>query len=180
MKIMGIDCSTNSLAFGILEDGELIEYGEYFFAGTDIYKRILDARRKTEAMQDLFDVDFVIFEKAVLVRSVEVAIKMANVFGTVMSVIMENGAKVVEVQPIAWQSHIGNPVIKGKEKTALLSAHPELKTKSQENNFVRQYRKQVTMDWVEQNYGVVAANDNISDAIAIAAFGYDKLVRNGS
>lgn len=179
MKIMGIDCSTQSLAFGIIEDGELIEYGEYFFQGTDIYKRMLDARRKTEAMLETFDVDYIIFEKAVMVRSVAVALKLAYVFGVVMSVILENSAKVIEVEPITWQSHIGNPVIRGKEKMKLLALHPEIKTKAQTNSFIRQHRKDLTKQWVMNKFGVEAANDNISDAIAIAAFGDDKVVRRG-
>ena len=177
MKLMGIDCSTNSLAFGIIEDGDLIEYGEFFFEGADLYKRLLDARLKCEAVADMFKVDFVVFEQAVMVNNKSVVIKLANMFGVVMSVILEGGAKVVEVSPIPWQTHIGNPVIKGKEKTALLMNHPEIKTRSQTASFIRNYRKNITKKFVFDNYGVDAANDNVSDAIAIASFGYDKLGR---
>lgn len=179
MRIMGVDCSTNSLAWGLIEDGVLVNYGEYFFAGSDVYKRMVDARRKTEALaaDGLFDVDFVVFEQAVMVKSVAVAIKMASVFGVVMSIILERGGKVVEVQPMVWQEHIGNPVLRGKARTSLLSSHPELKTKSQSDTFIRNYRKKLTADWVETAYDVVAANDNVSDAIAIASFGWDRLKR---
>lgn len=177
-KVMGIDCSTNSLAYGIVEKDKLIQYGEIMFIGQDINKRLVDARKKVEAQIALFDVDFIVFEKAVMVRNIAVAIKMAEVFGAVKSVILEN-TYVHQVSPIDWQEAIGNPVIKGKARTAWATARPELKSKSQIDTAVRKYRKQVTMDWVEKTYGVKADNDNISDAIAIAHVGHDKLVRNG-
>lgn len=177
VRVMGIDCSTNSLAYGIIEDGKLVEHDEIFFVGTDINKRLIDARHKIEDNLDLFKVDFIVFEKAINVRNVDVAIKMAEFFGMVKSFIME-GSELWQMTPIAWQSHIGNPAIRGKDKIAWCAAHPEYKTKSQIDAGIRKYRKKITMDWVEKNYGVKVANDNLSDAIAIGCVGYEKLVEN--
>lgn len=177
-KVMGIDCSTNSLAYGVVENGKLLNYGEIMFYGKDIHARLVDARKKTTANAEIFDVDFIVWERAVMVRSIAVAIKMAEVFGAVKSVILE-GSDVHEFTPIQWQEAIGNSVIKGNVKKAWAAARPELKTKSQIDTAVRKYRKQITMDWVEKNYGVKAANDNISDAIAIAHVGHSRLVKNG-
>lgn len=178
VRVAGVDCSTNSVAYGVVEDGKLIDYGEIMFVGSDINKRLLDARKKIEANLDKFDVDFIVFEKAINVRNIDVAIKMAEFFGMVKSFIME-GSELWQMTPIAWQNHIGNPALRGKDKLAWCKAHPEYKTKSQIDAGIRKYRKQVTMDWVEEKFGVKAENDNISDAIAIAATGYDKLVANG-
>ena len=174
MKVMGIDASTNSLAYGIIEDGTLIDHGEFFFEGTDINKRLINAHEKTMDHIDLFDVDVIVFEKAVKVRSIDVAIKMAEFFGAIKAVIMK-GSDVYMVTPLTWQKAIGNPSILGKEKVQWVRARPELKTKSQIYTAIRKYRKQITMDWVEKNYGVKAANDNISDAIAIAYYGHEKV-----
>ncbi|QLF83341.1 RuvC-like resolvase [Rhodococcus phage NiceHouse] len=173
---MGIDCSTNSLAYGVVEDGKLITHGEIMFYGKDIHARLVDARKKTEANIALFDVDFIVWEQAVMVRSIAVAIKMAEVFGAVKSVILE-GSAVHQFTPIQWQEAIGNPVIKGNARKLWAAKRPELKTKSQIDTAVRKYRKQITMDWVEKNYGLKAANDNISDAVAIAHVGHLRLVK---
>lgn len=177
-SVMGIDCSTNSLAYGVIEDDKLISHGEFFFEGSDINRRLVDVKKKMEAHKDIFDVDFIVFEKAVMVRNIQVLIKMSEFFGAVKSHILE-GSDVYQVAPMDWQRAIGNPTIRGKDKTAWAKAHPEFKTKSQLENGIRQYRKKVTMDWVKDSYGLVVDSDNISDAIGIAYFGYGKLVKDG-
>lgn len=177
-RVLGIDASTKSLAFAILEDGVLVEYGQYFFDGTNIYKRCTDAMLKTQAVLTTLDADYIVFERAVMVRSTSVALNMAKSFGAILAVLGQTGATIVEVEPIAWQSYIGNPILRGAEKDKVLAEHKELKTKSQISKFTREYRKKRTMQWVEKMYGVKVETDDISDAIGLAYFGYDKLVRN--
>lgn len=176
-RVLGIDASTKSLAFAILEDGVLVEYGQFFFDGVNIYKRCTDAMIKTQAMLDTLQADYVVFERAVLVRSTSVALNMAKSFGAILAVLGQTGATIVEVEPIAWQSYIGNPILRGAEKNKVLAEHKELKTKSQISKFVREYRKNRTMDWAEKTYGVRAETDDISDAIGLAYFGHEKLVK---
>lgn len=168
MRILSIDCSTKSLAFALFSGAALEAYGEIFFEGDNIHSRLLYARQVLEAQLKEFEgVDYIVFEKAVLVRNTDVVIKMAMMFGTAMSVLLETGAKMVEVSPIAWQEYIGNPVLKGEARQKIIEGRVELKSKSQITNFIRNYRKDRTMQLVKEKFGVVAENDNISDAIAI-------------
>jgi Holliday junction resolvasome RuvABC endonuclease subunit len=173
---MGLDCSTNSLAYATVENGKLIDYGEFFFEGSDIHRRLVDVRKKVTAHIEHFDVDYICLEQAVMVRNIQVAMKLSEFFGAIKSIILE-GSDVYQVKPMEWQKGIGNPTIVGKEKVKWLKEHPQFKTKSQILNGIRQYRKQVTMDWVEKNYGLKADNDNISDAVAIAHYASSKLVK---
>ncbi len=177
MKILSVDCSTNSLAYGISEDGVIQSYGEIYFVGTEVHVRCKDARRKVEDSLHIFgSVDYIVFEEVVKVVNIKTALSMAKVFGTVISVLLEiDGAKLVMVEPMVWQNAIGVKSPAGQARKDLVSSHPELKTKSQINKFIREYRKQKIMDFVEDRCGIKAANDNISDAIAINFFAWDRI-----
>ena len=176
MKLLSIDASTKSLAYAMFEDGHLIAYGQFFYDGENIYKRCTDAMIKTEAMLGDLTADYVVLERAVMVRSTSVALNMAKSFGAIIAVLGKTGATICEVEPIAWQSYLGNPVIRGNEKKKLIAQHTELKTKSQIDKFVREYRKGKTMKWVEDKFGVSADTDDVSDAIGLGAFAYQKLI----
>ena len=49
---MGIDASTNSMAYCIFDGDKVVEYGEIFFTGADLYDRLLDAKRKVKALKE--------------------------------------------------------------------------------------------------------------------------------
>lgn len=176
-KVMGIDCSTNSLAFGVIEDGELVRFGEIFFEGKDLYERLVDARLKISELvsQNYFDADFIAFEKAVLVRSVTTVIKLAYMFGIVMSLLLERRAKVVEVTPIEWQSGIGNKNLNKAEKAAIKLEHPG-KSTAWFQAYSREMRKQRTLTFVNTLHGQAPiTSDNVGDACGIAWYAYNKM-----
>ena len=173
--VLGIDASSNSLAYGKVQGGELIDYGQIFFEGKDINERLVDVNTKINANIEVFDVDFIVIEKAVMVRNIQVLIKLSEFFGAIKSLILKD-SNVYQIAPMDWQRAIGNPTITGRDKTQWCKEHPEYKTKSQILNGIRKYRKQITMDWVENQFGVIVDNDDIGDSIAIAWVGYKKLV----
>src|SRR5690349_7473497 len=118
-RVIGIDASTNSLAYAIFENDEPVLCGEVFFEGASIYKRLNDARRKTQALVDsgVLVGDYIGMEAAIFSRSgSQVAIKLAYVYGAVLGVLMQNKMEVVTVYPITWQTYIGNPNLKPKER----------------------------------------------------------------
>ena len=80
-KVLGIDASTNSFAFCLMDQKKPIKWGEIDFEGSDIYQRILDAKRKIKAFKNELDTDFIVIEAAISVKSVHTGIKMAYVFG---------------------------------------------------------------------------------------------------
>jgi hypothetical protein len=45
-RIIGIDASTNSLAFAIFEDDKPVQCGEVTFNGSTVFERLKDAKRK--------------------------------------------------------------------------------------------------------------------------------------
>jgi hypothetical protein len=176
MRVLGVDCSTRSLAFSIIKDGELEAYGEIYFRETTPNARLYAMRKQLEDLVTIFgEIDYVGFEQAVKVVSVTTMIALAESFGVAKSVLMELGAKLVEVTPLAWQSYIGNPNLSAAGREKFYEDHPEFKTKSQRSSAIRQYRKNKTIDFMEEKTGVRVISDNISDSYGIAFYVNDNL-----
>lgn len=177
-RVLGIDCSTKKMSWVIVHDDGIEKYDEIYFEGTNFIDRYKDVRLKVlaEIEKGTFDqVDYICFEKAVMVRSADVALKLAGVFAVALSCLGDLDAKMVEVQPTVWQSAIGNPIIRGEAKKQLLRSHSELKTKSAQQTFVRNYRKGVTRSYVKNRSGVDFDIDDLSDAAGLAYFWADKV-----
>lgn len=175
-SVMGIDCSTHKLAFGIITDGKLVKWGIVEFSGRNVFDRIKDARNKVDSLINEFPVDYVAIESAIMVKSVQVAIKMAYVFGAVMSSLLINDIKVVEVAPISWQNFIGNKILTAQEKAIIKQQNPG-KSKSWYVNKNRLERKNRTRQWVKKTFGHDIESDDITDSIGIAYFGWNKTKR---
>lgn len=171
---MGIDCSTNSLAFSFIDNGELVKYGEVMFYGADVYHRAGDARRKVEALAGEFDISYVAIEKTIFAKSIDTAIKMAYVAGTVISCLIDDHVKLLEVAPISWQAGIGNPNLTAKEKLQIQKDFPN-RSKAWYQNKGREIRKQKTKDWVEGKFGVKPESDNVTDAIGLGWYAHTKI-----
>lgn len=173
-KYMGIDASTKSIAWGIIEKDQLLSYGEFYFTSSDFDYRLYQARTIMESQffLDIFNsTDYITFEKAIIGPNREVALKMAQMFGVIKSVLKESTAKLVEAPPMSWQEKIGNPVFRGRARTDFFKQHPEWKTRSQMNNGIRAHRKAVTQKIVYERFGEMIESDNVTDAIGIAVFG---------
>lgn len=178
MRILSVDCSTKSFAYSIMLEGTVEEYGEIYFVGSELHKRLVDARRKMEALlPDLVEknIDMIVFEDVVTVRSVKTAASMAKMFGVAISVLLEIPANLVLVKPLEWQTPLGVKSPAGEARRELIKGHTELKTKSQIDKFIREYRKKKIMELVEEQTGIATDSDNISDAIAIGIFAWNIL-----
>lgn len=175
-RIMGLDCSTKSIAFAIINDGIPEAAGEITLAGANVFERLDDARAKTQAMVDngVFNVNYIGIESAIMVASPQVAIKLAYVYGVVMGVLMQNRATVVEVAPITWQSYIGNPNLRPAEKAKFRVDFPG-KSESWYKTYGRKFRKQRTMDIARQHFSIPTDSDNVSDAVGITLYLRDNL-----
>lgn len=176
MKVLGIDWSSKSCAYAVIENGALINNGELFFNGTNIFDSLTNARQIltdefTLALED--DLDYIGIEKPVKVVSMSTAITLSHYFGVIASFLGDTKTPKIIVSPLSWQSYIGNPNIVGELKSEWLQQHPECKTKSQVSTGIRKYRKAKTIQWVKDNYNIDVNNDNESDAIGIASFVYN-------
>ncbi len=173
-KVLGIDASTNSLAFCLMNGKEPVKWGEINFEGSDVYERILDAKRKIKSFKNQLDTDFVVIEAAISVRSVHTGIKMAYVFGAIMGELLSDNVKVVEVHPITWQSYLGNKNFTKAEKEAIKIEFPE-KSENWIKGKIRERRKQRTIDFVRK-MGVQTKSDNVADAAGIAWYAVNEVV----
>lgn len=177
-RVIGIDCSTQSLAYAVFENGKPIICGEVFFKGADVYERLNDARRKTQALVDtgILVGDYVGFEAAIAGKSGAVTIKLSYVYGAVLSVLMQNKMQVTTVAPVTWQSFIGNPLLKKAEKEQLRLDFPGQKA-SWYLAKGRSIRKQRTLDFARRYFSIPTDSDNVGDAVGIAAYTNEELTR---
>lgn len=170
-RVIGMDCSSNSLAFAIFDDKEPVVCGEFEFTGASIFERLCDAKIKTRALVDLgiFQADYIGIESAVMVRNVQTAIDLAYVYGAVIGELMEGSPVVEKVAPISWQSGIGNPNLKTYEKAEIKKQYPG-KSESWYKNTGRLLRKQRTLDIAKRYFTIEDNSDNVGDAVGIALF----------
>lgn len=177
MRVLGIDCSTKKLAYVIVKDGEIETFGEVYFTEESFHKRLGQAQKIIQDMIPMFGkIDIMAFEKAIKAKSVDTALKMSYMFGAVLSSLSDlDGALTVEVQPLVWQNWAGNKNILGNERRELLAKHPELKTKSQISTFIRKYRKQRTLNFVEKKTGIMMENDDLGDAACISLYAFETM-----
>lgn len=176
-KVLGIDASTQSIAFCLFDDETPIYYGEVTFQGADVYERILDAKRKLHALKKtvLHDIDYVAIEAAVVVKSVHVGIKMAYVFGAIMGELLEDHIKVIEIHPISWQSFIGNKNFTKAEKEAVKNDFPG-KSENWYKAKIRDIRKHKTLQYMSEK-GIITDSDNVADAAGLAWFAVHNISR---
>ena len=174
-RVMGIDASTHTIAYCIFDGETPVEWGEINFDGGDVYQRILDAKKKVRALRKHFNTDFVVLEAAVMVRSANTGLKMAYIFGAIMGELLENGAEVLEVHPITWQSYLGNKNFTKVEKEKVKSDNPG-RSENWIKYKIREIRNQKTIDFVK-SIGVDTTSDNVADAAGIAWYATKNMVR---
>ena len=173
-KILGIDASTNSFAFCLMDQKNVVKWGEITFEGANVYERILDAKNKIKAFKHTLDFDFVVIEAAISVRSVHTGMKMAYVFGAIMGELLSENVEVVEVHPITWQSYIGNKNFTKAEKQAVKNEFPG-RSENWYKGKIREIRKQRTLDFA-RTLGIEVQSDNVSDAAGIAWYAVNEIV----
>ena len=157
-----------------MQDKKAVKWGEIQFEGSDIYQRILDAKRKIKSFKNQLDTDFVVIEAAISVKSVHTGIKMAYVFGAIMGELLSDNMQVVEVHPITWQSYLGNKNFNKAEKQAVKDEYPG-KSDTWYKNKVRELRKSRTIEFA-RSMGINTESDNVADAAGIAWYAVNEVV----
>ena len=175
-RVMGIDCSTHSLAFTIFYNRRPERWGKINFNGADVFARIHDAGLKTKAFVELEDinVDYIAMESAIMakVQNPDVTIKLAYVYGAVLSELMRVHTKVITVKPSEWQNFIGNKNFTKAEKEQLRLDYPGYSA-SWYTNKTREIRKQRTMDYFNDKWPHMNLTDNdVGDSAGIAYWAY--------
>ena len=173
--VLGVDASTNSFAFCLYGKDGPIRWGEIRFKGNTVFERLAYGQRYITAMKEHLNADIVVFESAIYVQNKKTVILLAYAFGAVISALINNGAKIEEVSPLQWQNYIGNKPLTKAEKEAIKRDNPG-KSASWYSNANREFRKQRTMAWAKDEFGIDVDSDNVSDAVGVAHYGFHKYV----
>lgn len=173
--VIGIDASTGSVAFCIMNNGKPVKYGKILLNGQDIYERIADARNKISSFSEMLKADYIAMEGAVMVKSPDAVIKLSYVYGVVLAELMQYNPKVITVAPISWQSFIGNKNFTKDEKQGLKVLNPG-KAESWYKNKMREVRKERTVSWVKNTFGIDMQDYDVADAIGIAYYASKNMI----
>ena len=175
-KVLGIDASTNSVAFCLMENDIPLKWGKIEFTGADIFEKIHDAKNKMNAMLDELKADYIVVEGAILVRSPDAVIKLSYIYGVVIAELMSTGASVITISPSAWQAHIGNKNPTKDEKEAIRVLNPGY-ADSWYKNKLRNMRKQRTADYFNRKYGLNVVDFDVADSFGIAHYANEVLTK---
>jgi Holliday junction resolvasome RuvABC endonuclease subunit len=168
-RVLGIDASTNSIAFCLMENDKPLKWGKVDLVGADIYEKIYDAKKKMSLMLDELKSDYIVVEGAVLVRSADAVIKLSYVYGVVIAELMSTGAKVITISPTSWQAYIGNKNPTNAEKAIIRKENPGY-ADSWYKNQIRNMRKQRTVDYFNNKYDLSLNDFDVADSFGIAHY----------
>jgi Holliday junction resolvasome RuvABC endonuclease subunit len=166
-RVCSIDASTNSLAFAIFSDVALESFGKINFQGINTYAKVKDAARKTLALFKEFKIDAIVIEHTVFINSPKTAADLALVQGALLGAAGIIGINIAgSVNPISWQSFIGNPKLTTAEKLELRKDYPGKSTAWYQNRS-RDIRKIRTIQFVNTYYDKEVDDNDVADAIGI-------------
>lgn len=167
-RICAIDASTNSLAYATFHGGYLKEVGKINFEGKDIYKKVIDAGRKSKGLFEyIVNVDAIVIEHTVFMNSPKTAADLALVQGALLGAAGQSGISTIgKVSPITWQNFIGNKKISKEEKAIIIARNPG-KSESWYKTYERNLRKQRTIDFIEFEYNKKIEDNDVADACGI-------------
>jgi Holliday junction resolvasome RuvABC endonuclease subunit len=168
-RVLGIDASTNSIAFCLMENDIPLKWGKIDLVGQDIYEKIYNAKLRMNLMLDELKSDYIAVEGAILVRSPDAVIKLSYVYGVVIAELMSTGSKVITISPSSWQAHIGNKNPTKDEKSAIRLANPGY-AESWYKNQLRNMRKQRTADYFNRKYNLNVVDFDVADSFGIAHY----------
>ena len=168
-RVLGIDASTNSVAFCLMENDHPLKWGKIEFIGANIYEKIYDAKIKMHAMIDELKSDYIAVEGAILVRSPDAVIKLSYVYGVVIAELMASGASVITISPTSWQAYIGNKNPTKADKEALRTEFPG-KSDAWYKSKMREIRKQRTVDYFNNKYNLQLTDFDVADSFGIAHY----------
>jgi hypothetical protein len=142
-------------------------WGEIQLHGQDAFERIHDAKVKMHGLG--LKADVVAIESAIYVNNMKATISLAYVYGAILGELMDDNSRVYPIEPLKWQNHIGNKLWTKAERAVLIKDNPG-HPKTWYTNEVRNRRKQFTMDFVKDTYGISLTSDNVGDSFGLAHY----------
>jgi Holliday junction resolvasome RuvABC endonuclease subunit len=169
-RIVCIDNSTNSTAYVIFKGKKLEKYGEIKFDGKDTYERIVKIRGALEPLREQCkNITDLYIEQTTFVQSQKTVILLGLAEGAAIASISHPEMRIHRVSPLVWQRYIGNPPLTAIEKAAIKKDNPNKSANwLKEQN--RKVRKQRTMGYIHEKFGIQDPSDNICDAFGLAVW----------
>lgn len=165
--IMGIDASTKSIAFSVFDESGLQDYGKIEIDGSCV-----NARESMESLISKWKPDLVAIESAVFVNNRSVVIKLAYIFGAIMSA---SHTPVKMVKPMQWLKFIGNDIRSNASTRGKYMKEKPGMSKAWYNNKVREERKEKTQEILGQEFGLKGlTDDDIADSIAVGWYAWNE------
>ena len=175
-RVLGIDASTTSIAFCLMEGSIPIKWGKINLAGQDIYEKIYNAKVRMNSMLNELKSDYIAVQGAILVRSPDTVIKLYYVYTVVIAELMSTGAKVITISPSSWQAFIGNKNPTKDEKSEIRLKNPGY-AESWYKNQLRNMRKQRTVDYFNSKYNLEINDFDVADSFGIAHYANNVLTK---
>lgn len=178
-NFFSIDASTTSIAFANWSNDELKGYGKITFDGKTNYEKVASASKYLYGFFDTYgDFDYVVIEQTAFLNSPKTLSDLAMVHGAIIGAIsLRRNVGVKSVPPIAWQTFIKNGRLTTPEKAEIRKQFPG-KSDTWYKNKEREFRKQRTIDFVNNRYGKSISDNDIADAVGVghySIFNWDKL-----
>jgi Holliday junction resolvasome RuvABC endonuclease subunit len=171
-SIMGVDMSSKTIAYSVFKkdgDWRLYQRGKIEISGESTFEKCGDIIEKFSGLLKVLEPELIIFESSSYVNNNAVMKQLSMVFGAAAGAASRYGIEVIDIPPVTWQSFIGNPPNSKKYKDKFLKDNPEI-TQSKAKVLLREQRKTRTIDFVLENIGVVAEDDDIADAICVGYY----------
>lgn len=167
---VAVDSSTTSIAFAYVQNNKIVRYGKVRFKGDGIYEKIGDISRKTEGLFKILPVESLVIEASFYSNNPKTSTNLALAQGAILGAASVMGVqRIGSVIPIQWQNGIGNKAFTKEQKQELMVEYPG-KSKGWYQNKVRDLRKQKTIDIVNKKYNLEVSDNDVADALGIAAF----------
>lgn len=169
-NFVAVDSSTTSIAFAYVSDNKISKYGKMEFKGDGIYQRLRDISVKTEALFKVLPTECIVIEASFYSNNPKTSTNLALAQGAILGAASVMGVKKIgSVVPIQWQSGIGNKSFTKEQKAEVMKEFPG-KSSGWYQNKVRSLRKQITINYVNDKYGLNVDDNDVADALGIAAF----------
>lgn len=169
-RIVCIDNSTNSTAWVIFKGKKLESYGEIKFSGKDTHERIVKVRDALEPLRkECENITELYIEQTTFVQSQKTVILLGLAEGAAIASISHPQMRIHRVSPLVWQRYIGNPPLSAPEKAKIKKENPD-KSANWLKEQGRKVRKQRTIDYIHEKFGIADPSDNICDAFGLAVW----------
>lgn len=167
---VSIDASTQSMAYALVKEGGVTEYGKIMYSGKNLDEKLKDIASKTYAFFKAYPIDTLVIEDTVYINSPQTVTLLSKCHGALLAAAYLAGVKhTYRVSPIAWQSHIGTRLLTTAEKAKIKRQFPN-KSAAWYKSKERQIRKEKTMRTVNKRFGFDIDDDDVADACGLAIF----------